>query len=345
MIAIIGSAPSSGSTLLADLIDSSEFSACGEELDLFANRNFYDFNKFKKDPFKNSGTCSLYLNRTHFDTHNFYMYGFDEKKFLEILGDSSDQQQLVNRLREIFIRHRGKSNDCIWFEKTPQNINAIEEFLNLFPKSYFIFIVRNPAYVFASMLKRGISPGVALITWFIAASKFYRFMKHERAILVKYEDMVETPFQTTSEVLSKVSGKKISADSVKESFSNNTYRKENVPRIETWGVSDYGVIQNANSKKIEKATIEQFSKYKNLRMSKGYAKKFDLSELSFEELIEAYGYTQQVNELVNGINASNFKFSLREKKDLYNKWKMDSGLGEAKPADLAKYLFPVSSIF
>ena len=298
MISIIGSAPSSGSTLLADLIDSSEFSACGEELDLFANRNFYDFNKFKKDPFRNSGTCSVYLDRTHFDAHNFYMYGFDEKKFLEVLANSSNQNELIGTLRNIFIEHRRKNSDCIWFEKTPQNINSIGEFLSLFNTSYFIYIVRNPLYVFSSMLNRGFTPGISLLTWFIAAAKFYKFKNHERAILVKYEDLVENPFRVTSDLLSRLSKRNISSDSIKESFSKNTYRKEHVPRIDSWGVSDYGTIRNANTKKLDKETIALFCKYQTLKINKGYATKFGLSEMSFSDLIEEYGYSAEVNELI-----------------------------------------------
>ncbi|HTB05401.1 MAG TPA: sulfotransferase [Bacteroidia bacterium] len=344
MIAIIGSAPSSGSTLLADLIDSSEFSACGEELDLFANKNFYDFNKFKKDPFKNSGTCSIYLNRTYFNTRNFHMYGFNEGMFLQLLEQSKDQQAFLKGLRDVFIKYRSKDKDSVWFEKTPQNINAIEEFLNIFSKSYFIFMVRNPIYVFSSMLKRGISPEFSLVTWFISASKFYRFMGHERTILVKYEELVEKPFQIASSVISKVLGKEILSTVIEEGFLNNSYRKENAPRIKSWGVSDYGVIQNANTKEIEKETIELFCKYKNLKISKGYAKKFGLSTLSFTELIEAYGYSDQINELVKGVKIPDFKFTLQEKKDLYKKWKADLVLGEAKFTDLPKYLAPVTRI-
>jgi hypothetical protein len=69
-----------------------------------------------------------------------------------------------------------------------------------------------------------------------------------------------------------------------------------------------------------------------------------LSTLSFTELIEAYGYSDQINELVKGVKIPDFKFTLQEKKDLYKKWKADLVLGEAKFTDLPKYLAPVTRI-
>lgn len=92
---LVGSVPSSGSTLLADLLDSTSFSVCGEETKIFANKNIYrDFEYYKNNidrGFKLSFLHSygkIYFNFLH-------KYGLNLKEFKEILENSNSLKEFV----------------------------------------------------------------------------------------------------------------------------------------------------------------------------------------------------------------------------------------------------------
>jgi len=83
--ALIGNSPSSGSTFLADLLDSSNYSACGEELGIFSNKHLYDFEQFKKNPKLKSNLYSLYFVRTYWHQDYFHLYGFNNEELLALI--------------------------------------------------------------------------------------------------------------------------------------------------------------------------------------------------------------------------------------------------------------------
>lgn len=58
-LSLVGNAPSSGSTLLADLLDSTLLTACGPELEFFCNKRLYNFREFQKAPDKTSNVVTL----------------------------------------------------------------------------------------------------------------------------------------------------------------------------------------------------------------------------------------------------------------------------------------------
>ncbi|MCK4882859.1 MAG: hypothetical protein KAR31_11720 [Candidatus Omnitrophica bacterium] len=90
MLCIIGNSPSSGSTLLADLLDSTNVSACGNELNLFSNKNIYNFTEFKKNIRRSSATFSVGRIRNTINVHRLYGYGLNEKEFVEFIKSSEN---------------------------------------------------------------------------------------------------------------------------------------------------------------------------------------------------------------------------------------------------------------
>lgn len=132
MFAIVGNSPSSGSTLLADILDSTPFSICGPELNIFTNRDIYnDFNQFKINPFRSSRTSSIYTRVCKINKNNICYFMPTTHDFAEILNKSQEPSEFFEKFGNLFSRYRCKRN-ATWIEKTPQNVEVFSNFNELF---------------------------------------------------------------------------------------------------------------------------------------------------------------------------------------------------------------------
>lgn len=150
MIAM-GNSPSSGSTFLADLLDSTPVSAVGPELNLFGLRQLYNFHNFKGSAFKDR-SMSLYKKRTLLYMNHLKKYGLDLEYFKEMVEQAESVEEFLYNFKVYYLSLRGKSENAILFEKSPLNSNGLDEYLNVFEKP-FIHIVRDPLHVYLSLKK------------------------------------------------------------------------------------------------------------------------------------------------------------------------------------------------
>ena len=204
MIIAIGNAPSSGSTFLADLLDSLPFAVCGPEIGLFSSiKYFTEFQKIKQDYRLTSRSPTIYLYRQRLLTEDLWAYGIDDHITQSLYNDSDSFVQFCNKLFNAFASFRKK--ECkLFVEKTPQNIHCARKFLDTFEDGFFLHIVRNPLFVYKSLIRRKFPPYIAANTWLIDVSQAYLLRKHPRFIEVKYETLANQPFDTISGVLRKM---------------------------------------------------------------------------------------------------------------------------------------------
>ncbi|MEM7230910.1 MAG: sulfotransferase, partial [Planctomycetota bacterium] len=190
MIVAIGNPPSSGSTYLADLLDSLPFAVCGPELNLFAvSAHFLDWTRARENGLPNSRSAAAYVRRQRLEQWRLANYGVDRVSLNRMVSESDSFPEFCEELFRVFSTLRGK--DCrLFFEKSPQNIHCVREFLESFPDSYFVHLVRDPLYVFRSLLKRGFPPYVTMATWLIDEAQAFGVRDHERVISLRYEDLV-----------------------------------------------------------------------------------------------------------------------------------------------------------
>lgn len=347
MLAIIGNSPSSGSSFLADLLDSTPQSVCGEELNLFSNRAFYDFKNFKKNIRKSSLTCGIHGFRNRINFHRLHLYGMNEKDLQDLIEHSTNLKDFTNKFILRFMTLRGKNTAGILFEKTPENVNCIHEFLTHFPESYFIHIVRNPLYVFPSLLKRNFPPYIAITSWLIDVAKFIKYKNHPHIIQIKYEELVKDPFRITRQILKSTANiLNISEEQIKTDYENNKYRELFAPRITSWSINTYGKVKNANINKLSEDILSILSSLLNYKITSAYAKHFDIAQISFLDALNEFDYTDEVLESLKNSHKSKAKI----KKDnldylrLFYKWTKDFQYGDASIFKLPSYLNPIEKI-
>jgi hypothetical protein len=342
MLNIVGCAPSSGSTLFADLLDSSRYSACGEEINIFAVKKLYDFENFKRNIQKRS-ISSIYLFSEGINTDVLHHYGLNISLLNDIIRRSSTLREFSDLFSEHYLALRGKRDDGVLFEKTPQNILCIKEFLEHFPNSYFIFMVRNPILVFNSMRKRGFSKYISLITWYFETAKFYKFRDHNRVLVVRYEDLVKKPYTLTKETIYKTSNIRVSESEIEEVFRNNRYRKLYSIRLKSWDVKSVGDIVDANKKVVQKEYLEEFTEVFSAMINPRYASLFNMEKVSFTDLLHYFNYYDEVVEKTGSINSWDRKpkGSMSDHFRLFLRWAIAFRWGEARIRDLFTFMNPL----
>lgn len=317
MLVLIGNSPSSGSTLLADLLDSTQFTACGPELGIFSNKNIYDFGLFKKNPFSKSLASSIYTVKNKLKIKHLYAYGLTEQSFTELVQGSTDLKGFIRSFVLRYLSYREKNEEGVVFEKTPENINEIGNYLSKTDDSCkFIHIVRNPAFVYKSLLKRGSSQYVALLTWFIDEAKFLKYKGNNRVYLVKYEDLVNDPFNTTCDILDWLETKnKVDSTELQQRYETNDYRQNYTKKLGSWNVALTGEVKNANILDFSDQHLAGLQQMLSLKINPKYATMFDLEVVDFEEVLEQLGYKDAFMSLLGNTNI-NGKLPQRNTKDL-----------------------------
>ena len=339
MIIAIGNSPSSGSTFLADILDSLPFAVCGVEINLFSIKDYFtNFNKIKYKKNASSSSALIYQTRQRFLRERIGAYGIENDLLELILKKSKTFEDFCNDIFVTFSNIRGK--ECsIFFEKTPQNIHCANEFLDIFPNSYFLHIVRNPLFVYKSLVNRNFPDYIAANTWIVDVSVAYSMEPHPRFITIKYEDLVKDPFNVATNFLNKI-GFEFNSYELEKLYYANKYRKTVSRKIKSWSINKYGTIGNANKKEIITKDIKNFQIFSKSIVSKKYASLFGIEPVPFSKLIDFYGYdfndflSNQYMKGKNNVDSGSKKILFR--KYLLDLWHRDTPLNS-----LFTYLKPV----
>lgn len=315
---MIGSCPSSGSTLLADLLDSTPVSACGPELGLFAVKKFY--NSWEKGRLITKDISdSQYLLYSRLNEENLSGYGIDLKILEFIFKNSKNLREFTTEFSNWFIALRSREPGAITFEKTPQNIDTINIFLEKDEYGKALIILRNPLYTFDSLIRRRFSPFLAFLTIAHCFKIAYSLKDNDRVLIIKYEDVISQPFQIVKKILS-FSGIPFNDEKTFwKMFKDNTYRyyhdrlrdvilfKKAVWK--QWTVQKTGIIKDANDREISKEIKKLFIRglYTNLE-------KFNISNIN--NIFKSFGYEFCMQEQSLPLNPSFREKSLFLKKQI-----------------------------
>ncbi len=99
------------------------------------------------------------------------------------------------------VKHREQASQLYGFKL---NTPSVADAYNLFPHSYFIYIVRDPRDVMASHIKRNFNRSTEQVckAWNNYLKKFEAFSNDhpERSLIVRYEDLVTQPAEVVSRI-------------------------------------------------------------------------------------------------------------------------------------------------
>jgi hypothetical protein len=203
MSVIMGGSGSTGSSLVKNILNRHNDIFAGEETSFFAKRQIYDdwsnakkrITKRKLTGLKNLG-YHIY-NGTDL-VQNEYRLSITE---IDALANQS--MTLIEFSDRFFQPALTKSGAKFWIEKTPANAACFTLFLDRFENGKVIHMLRNPYDTIASLWSRGYdlhySVGIYLLN---TSSGLSARSNKERYHEIKYEDVVQKPSKTISEVCS-----------------------------------------------------------------------------------------------------------------------------------------------
>lgn len=288
--------------MLSDLLDCAPLSASGPELNLFSNTRLYDFPRYRANPWRCGASASAYAARDCIYRGELPAYGLDAAGHERLVAASPDFPSFVQAFAGRYLALRGKPENATVFEKTPTNINAIAQFLDACPDGWFINVVRNPVHVYASLLKRGLPPYIALITWLVDVAQYLPWRNHPRVALVRYEELVRDPYGTVSGILDRVCGATgLEEDAFMGAYRDNAYTRIYSGRVDTWSIQKTGEVRDANRKAVAPDILGRFAAGLDLSVNPAYARLFGFAPVGMREAIAATGYADEVSQLTAGI--------------------------------------------
>lgn len=189
---IIGCSPSTGSSLLCQILNRHPELYCGPESNLFIYPDlFLSWNESKS--LINSGKGSFFHG---FKNMKFYLkpkLNIPAVDGLDIDANIDKSESLIDFADAYFKASSLKSAKNYWVEKTPANALCFPLLDKYFPEIQLASIVRNPLDAIYSMLRRG-------MTLYRAASSYLLYTSHILSVAkveyIHYEDLVRTPEST-----------------------------------------------------------------------------------------------------------------------------------------------------
>lgn len=341
MIVAIGNAPSSGSTYLADLLDSLPFAVCGPELHMFSPLDHYRrFPAQYRRDFGRSPSPACYATfGDRFGDWALGEYGLDRDAVATLRRESAGFAEFCDRFFDRYAKYRGKTAD-LFFEKTPENIHAASAFLDAFPQSVFVHIVRDPLHVYRSLRRRGFGFYIAASTWLIDVSAAWALRDHPRFVTVRYEDLVADTPSEIERLLNRMDHGLAGLD-IAQLYRDNAYRAGR-QRLDTWRYSGYGAMGDANAAEDIDGDKAALAFMAGLSPNPSYAARFGLPVIALRELAQHYGYEMQSPGSPQAWSALAPR-SGRDRRSLLRlavKWSNDVVRGGASLGDAAGYMRP-----
>jgi hypothetical protein len=200
---IVGSA-SSGTTLLAVILDAHSQIACGPELFIFDKPQIYR----KYSTFRTSLPLWLKMGlvgKGQVASEEFFFnrdaYFTNDSELCELAHSSQSLREFFDHFFARYLSKRGKT---IWCEKTGSNAYCMEQIFSLYPHARVVHLVRDGRDVVCSIKRRGGSPYHAISHWLYNVSAAIRWRGDERYLEVRYEDLVAQPQRTVEQICAHV---------------------------------------------------------------------------------------------------------------------------------------------
>lgn len=316
---LIGSPPSSGSTLFSILLDKHSKISCGGECSLLSNpvlfrntKTFGDylhvlaqynlFGGLKGRAALENGlapTGLIYEDHLASYEHN-YSSVMEILRGIESLETNVSQAHpsaqsfstpngALNFLDRFFSPRAKKNGKVLMAEKTPGNIFSIKDFLGAIPQGKVILIVRHPYDTIYSLMNRGYSLGMAAAIYLTHASICASFRNTERCLLIKMEDLLQKPHETLGNVFDFIG---VTNESKKVLSNENADRSSDgsTIKLKRWNASPLDELNpsvigkgKANLSRVEKMFVD------NLHLADDDLAPTDI--FNMRELSKVLGYT------------------------------------------------------
>jgi hypothetical protein len=308
----IGGAPSSGTTLLANILDSTPGILCGPESNIFCMDAAYKYDThFQEQAISCKFPCnSIYSPFTRFfNRKHCHSYGVEQKDVDAAIMSCDSLADFSRWLAEQFSAFRKR--DCSAFaEKTPINVGYIGQFLKAFNDGLFIFVIRDGRAVVSSLKRRGFSLIESAMIWMYQTSLAIPWLDHPRVATVKFEDIVANPFMIGAALASQAKVYASAVD-IETLYRSNIYR-EKLERVATWRAHSYLPDQKAAEWIDDNLSSEDLAILTAIKLESVFRPSV-FKTISFADLLRTFNYEATLT--VEAIK----ELKLNKELEIYNK--------------------------
>lgn len=278
---------SSGSTLLANLLDRHPEICSGPEMYVFSKAIAYEnFERLKKLAIliRKFGITDNPYHPSRDFLRNLNCYGLKEDFIWRLLKTSDTFGSFIKQLKEIVTSNNHKP---IWAEKTPPNIFFIHQFITLFADAKIIHIVRDPRDAILTSMGRGMKKEEGAAKWLASVAAVQKMRCYRNLLEIKYEDLVVNPDGTLKQICFF-----LDIEFKRTFFSCDTNRSKKIVQwkgFNSWQCDPSGGISAKSLGKYKKADTD-FSELYSMRLSDTYAEILGTKQYTILELMNEYEY-------------------------------------------------------
>ncbi|MCB9541396.1 MAG: sulfotransferase [Myxococcales bacterium] len=231
----VGCAPSSGSTMFADILDSVPGLACGPESYVFCHPAvFAARGQLPRDPDRLLPTGACYYRETPFFAPALAEIGLDAPARRALITQAGHLDAFLAAWRDRFAALRDRPIRVL-AEKTPINVNCLPDFCRHFGEAgLFIHLVRDGRAVTASLIGRGYTPYEAAYVWLAQAHAGGAAACFPNAIELRYEDLLTDGYALVATLAGHL-GLDVDAETIAAAHAHNTWRG-GLARVASWTV-------------------------------------------------------------------------------------------------------------
>ena len=221
---LIGGCGSSGTTLLAHILHGLRDIRTGPEMGLFHHRSLYEAEGFRQNLYRllagQGARVGMAVDKLDLplvpsvffmDREYYGVHGIDDE--YAMFEAAQDLPSLLRWVKGRMALQQGIQEPFVWLDQTPKNAIAAKEFLDNFPGSTFIHLVRDGRDVMLSLARRYAqeAPGhsestyltVGMARWAYDTTQALRARHLPGYMEVRYEDLVSNPLRSVNAILAR----------------------------------------------------------------------------------------------------------------------------------------------
>ncbi|WP_235298268.1 sulfotransferase family protein [Portibacter marinus] len=284
MNGFIGGSGSTGSSLVANVLNRHPDLFCGPETHLFTKHQLFkqwEENKHKIIEDKLKSYAWHMYSRTEVLNKN---YGWTTKK----LNDLIEYAHFIEEFSDEFFTSAARSyGKRYWIEKTPSNVYGFKDLTAHFPNCFLMQTIRNPYDTIASLNRRGFSIYYSTCMYMVNTCVGLAMRNYDKYIPIIYEDMVKNPDSVMNDICDRL-GIKYDATMLQPTEMGFDHD------IDSWGLSEHGVIAERSVGSFESASrfVQEQIIYtvNSFRLTPYYIKRYGCDIVDIPSICRLLGY-------------------------------------------------------
>lgn len=291
---LIGGPPSTGSSVLVNILNRHRDLLAGPETYLFIHPKLYtDWKRSREYLVKTSPLGGLksvgWFRRNGADLMDPF-YGWEKASLDEAIRSAPDFPAFAD---EYFYQPLERKGAKQWVEKSPSNSLCFDHFLMSFPGGKVVFTARDPYDTIASLVARGYTPWYATAACLVNSAFAMKVFDDPRFFCLKYEEWVRSP-ESSLPVLFYFLGLEWSPSLLVPEEG------EGEVRMEGWLHNEKGRLQPGSIGRFRKLKKEDQDRIRyavaHMRLRGPYRNRYQLPVEGMPEVMERLGYEVQPPE-------------------------------------------------